>query len=184
MITSARTNSALRTPHSAIVCREVRTELELRECYIIRKKVFVKEQKLFSKSDWDRYDAEALHIAAFQGKRIIGTVRIYHQEKDVWFGGRLAVLKGFRGRAGRLLIEKAIEVAKRKKAKRFLAYIQLKNVSFFKRCGWSEAGEAFPYHGVPHQMMEAELKKGSIRLRRTGVKGRRGEAVPRPKIIE
>jgi len=160
MITSARTNSALRTPHSAIVCREVRTELELRECYIIRKKVFVKEQKLFSKSDWDRYDAEALHIAAFQGKRIIGTVRIYRQEKDAWFGGRLAVLKGFRGRAGRLLIEKAIEVAKRKKAKRFLAYIQLKNISFFKRCGWSEAGEAFNYHGVPHLLMEADLTKG------------------------
>jgi putative N-acetyltransferase (TIGR04045 family) len=159
-ITSVIPNPAVSCQLSAINCREVRTELELRECYKIRKKVFVEEQKLFSKTDRDRYDAEALHIAAFQGKRIIGTVRIYQQEKDVWFGGRLAVLKGFRGRAGRLLIEKAIEVAKRKKAKRFLAYVQVKNVSFFKRCGWSEAGEAFPYHGVPHQMMEAELKKG------------------------
>lgn len=151
---------------SAIICREVDIESELRECYKIRKKVFVEEQKLFKKSDRDKHDAKAVHIAAIQKGRIIGTVRVYQSKEGVWFGGRLAVLKGFRGRAGRLLVERAVETVKKKKAKKFLAYIQVKNAPFFQRCGWSKAGEIFQYHGVPHQLMEADLKKGA--------KGRKG----------
>jgi putative N-acetyltransferase (TIGR04045 family) len=157
-ITSVIPKSAISCQQAVISCREVRTESELRECYTIRKKVFVEEQKLFSKTDRDRYDAKAFHIAAFQSGRIVGTVRIYQKGKDVWFGGRLAVLKDFRGRVGKLLIEKAVATAREKGAKRFLAYIQIKNVPFFKRCGWSAVGEIFQYHGAPHQLMEAELK--------------------------
>jgi len=137
----------------------VRSESELKACYTIRRKVFVEEQNLFAGTDRDRYDKEAIHIAAWQSGRMIGTVRIYEKGRGIWFGGRLAVLKGFRGRAGRLLVEKAIETARAKNAERFLAYIQARNVPFFKRCGWSKAGEVLNYHGVPHQLMEANLKK-------------------------
>jgi putative N-acetyltransferase (TIGR04045 family) len=158
-ITSAMLKPETRNPKPEIVCREACGKAELEKCYRIRRKVFVEEQRLFPRTDRDRYDAEALHLAAFQEGRIIGTVRIYQEGKGIWFGGRLAVLKGFRGKAGRLLIEKAIETARSKKAKRFLAYVQVKNVPFFQRCGWSQAGEIFQYHGVPHQLMEADLKR-------------------------
>ena len=149
-----------RNPKPDIVCREVYGKDELEDCYRIRKQVFVEEQNLFTGTDRDRYDKGAIHIAAWQGGRIIGTVRIYEKGRGTWYGGRLAVLKGFRGRAGRLLIEKAIETARAKNAERFLAYIQARNVPFFKCCGWSKAGEAFNYHGVPHLLMEADLTKG------------------------
>jgi putative N-acetyltransferase (TIGR04045 family) len=155
-----RNKSKIQNQISAIVCRQVKSEGELEDCYRIRKQVFVEEQNLFARTDRDRYDKRAIHIAAFQGGRIIGTVRIYEEGRGIWFGGRLAVLKDFRGRAGRLLIEKAVEIAQADNAKRFFAYIQVRNVLFFKRCGWSKAGEVFNYHGVPHQLMEAELKKG------------------------
>ena len=155
-----RNKSKIQNQISAIVCREVYGKDELEDCYRIRKQVFVEEQNLFAGTDRDRYDKGAIHIAALQGGRIIGTVRIYQEGRGTWYGGRLAVLKGFRGRAGRLLIEKAIETARAKNAQRFLAYIQAGNVPFFKRCGWSKAGEVFNYHGTPHQLMEAELKKG------------------------
>jgi putative N-acetyltransferase (TIGR04045 family) len=174
MTTSAKAKPETRNPKPEIICRKVRTEAELRECYKIRRKVFVEEQKLFAKTDRNGHDAEAIHIAALQEGRVIGTVRIYQQEKGICFGGRLAVLKGFRGRAGKLLVDKAVETAKGKDAKRFLAYIQIKIVPFFKRCGWVTAGEVFEYHGVPHQLMEADLNKKGSRVKK--FKGSRDNA--------
>ena len=75
----------------------------------------------------------------------------------MWFGSRLAVLKPFRGRAGRALIEKAKEVVKKKKARRFMAYVQLPNIPFFRRHRWKSVGDVIDYHGTPHQLMETQL---------------------------
>ena len=133
------------------------TEEELREAYGIRHEIFVKEQKLFLVSDRDEFDAHAVHIIALYRGRVIGAVRVYEKERDVWFGSRLAVLKHYRGRIGKVLIEKAIETVKKRKAKRFMAYVQLPNVPFFRRCRWRSVGEIIQYQGVPHQLMEIQL---------------------------
>ena len=143
----------------AIECRLVQNESEREECFAIRHTVFVEEQRLFDGTDRDEHDSKAVHIAAFQGGRIIGTVRVYEEKPGLWFGGRLAVLRGFRGRAGRLLVEKAVEIVRGERAERFLAYIQMKNVPFFRRGGWVEAGEILDFHGSPHQLMEANVKE-------------------------
>jgi len=133
------------------------TEEELRDAYSIRHEIFVKEQKLFMGSDRDEFDAHAVHIIVLYRDRVIGTVRVYEKERGVWFGSRLAVLKPYRGRIGKVLIEKAIETVKKRKAKRFMAYVQLPNVHFFRRCRWRSVGEIIQYQGVPHQLMEAQL---------------------------
>ena len=133
------------------------TEEELREAYGIRHEIFVKEQKLFLVSDRDEFDAHAVHIIALYRGRVIGAVRVYEKERDVWFGSRLAVLKHYRGRIGKVLIEKAIETVRKRKAKRFMAYVQLPNVPFFRRCRWRSVGEIIQYQGVPHQLMEIQL---------------------------
>lgn len=143
--------------HKNVICKIVQTEDELKEAYRIRHEIFVQEQKLFQRSDRDCFDKQAVHIVALMDDEIVGTVRIYESDKDIWYGGRLAVKRGFRGRVGARLIKKAVETVKERKAKRFLAYIQLPSVSFFKRNRWKTAGEITAYHGVPHQLMEAEL---------------------------
>jgi putative N-acetyltransferase (TIGR04045 family) len=143
--------------HKKIVCKIAETEDELKESYRIRQETFVREQQLFKSTDRDDFDKHAVHIVACMGDEIVGTVRVYEQEKGTWYGGRLAVKQGFRGRVGALLIRKAVETVKEKKARRFLAYIQLPSVSFFKRNRWKTVGEVNDYHGTPHQLMEAEL---------------------------
>ena len=143
--------------HKNIICRIAETEGELEEAYRIRHEIFVREQKLFQHTDRDAFDRRAVHIVAFMDDEMVGTVRIYEREKDTWYGGRLAVKKGYRGRVGALLVKKAVETVKARKAQRFLAYIQLPSVSFFKRNRWKAVGDVTPYHGVPHQLMEAEL---------------------------
>jgi len=141
-----------------IICQIAENNREILECYRIRNEVFVLEQKLFKKSDRDKSDRDAIHILAKIADEIVGTVRVFKKEDDVWFGGRLAVLKkARRGDASRLLVKKAVEIAKLKKAKRFLAWVQEPNVNFFLRLGWKKIDKKKIYLGKLHQLMEADL---------------------------
>ncbi len=143
---------------SAIVCRPVKNDAELQKCFEIRRKIFVDEQGLFDGTDRDEYDDCAIHLVAFHNDQIIGTVRIYEQEDNIWWGGRLAITKRYRGRAGKQLVHKAMKIVAAADARHFYAHVQRKNVTFFKNLGWQPEGPVFRLHGKPHQLMEARLK--------------------------
>lgn len=140
-----------------INCRVVKTPEELERALCIRNEVFIKEQGLFSETDWDKHDEMATHIIAEIEGEIVGTVRLYHQDKEVWVGGRLAVLPGKRGWVGNWLVKAAVEEAKRLGAKQFIAAVQVQNISFFKRLGWQTIGTKFIVQGWEHYLMEANL---------------------------
>ena len=140
-----------------ILCKTVVTSQELQAAYKVRHEIFVKEQKLFNKSDRDEYDSRAIHIVALLEDEVVGTVRVYERDSGVWFGSRLAVQRSCRGRVGGLLVQKAIETVQELEAKQFFAYVQLHTVSFFKRRRWKPVGEPVDYQGKPHQLMEAQL---------------------------
>ena len=124
-----------------IICRPVQNKEELFESYSLRKEVFVEEQKLFKRTDRDRHDKHAIHIIALYNNKIVGTVRVHRDKADIWYGSRLAVLKRFRGKAGKILIQKAVEVVKENGAKQFMAHIQKRNVPLFKRLKWKPVGQ-------------------------------------------
>ena len=140
-----------------IVCRQVKTEEELQQCFEIRLEVFVKEQGLFAKTDIDEIDMRAIHIAAFFRERVVGTVRVYEEKSGTWWGGRLAVRKRYRGKVGRMLIQKAVETVKGKRADKFFAYVQVQNEKFFKTLDWKDCGDKVNIHGQLHCLMEADL---------------------------
>ena len=140
-----------------ILCKPVATTQELQEAYKIRDEIFVKEQKLFSKSDRDAYDSRAIHIVALLDNEVVGTVRVYERDSGVWFGSRLAVRRPFRGKVGGMLVQKAVETVKERNATRFLAYVQLPAVPFFRRRRWKSVGKPEVYHGELHQLMEVQL---------------------------
>jgi putative N-acetyltransferase (TIGR04045 family) len=142
---------------SEITCRPVQTKEELLESFALRREVFVEEQKLFKRTDRDKYDKHAIHIIAICNSKIIGTVRVHKKAEGLWYGSRLAVVKRFRGRAGKILIQKAIEIVRENGAHKFVAYIQERNVVFFKRLHWKPVGPIITYHNEPHQLMEAKL---------------------------
>ena len=142
---------------SEIICRQILNDIERAACFKIREQVFVDEQKLFRSSDLDEHDQDAVHIAAVSKGKIIGTVRIYSEKDDIWVGGRLAVKKKYRGRAGKLLVLKAVEIVKANNAKVFKAVIQADNVLFFINLKWESAGDMFLHHGQMHQLMHAQL---------------------------
>jgi putative N-acetyltransferase (TIGR04045 family) len=139
-------------------------EKELEGYFRLRHGVFVKEQKIFNETDIDKYDTDpfhkVIHIVSTKlpDREIVGAVRCYRKEGDIWVGGRLSVAPGYRnGRVGAGLVKFAVQTMKSGDCKKFLAYVQPQNVRFFIRLGWTPIGEPEIYHGFPHQLMEADL---------------------------
>lgn len=141
-----------RTPRIVIRCRPVANEAELRQCLVIRARVFVDEQKLFPQTDWDEHDAGAIHLLAEQGGAVVGTVRVY-RFNGRWWGGRLAVVRSVRGRAGKLLVRQAVATARARGADRLYANVQQQNVPFFLKLGWQADGAPFVMNERMHQRL-------------------------------
>jgi len=139
-------------------------EKELEDYFRIRHDVFVEEQKVFDETDIDAYDTDpfhkVVHIVALKESdaTMVGAVRCYRKEGDTWFGGRLSAAQGYRnGRVGAGLVRFAVKTMKSGDCKIFHAYVQPQNVRFFQRLGWEPVGELETYHGLPHQLMKADL---------------------------
>ncbi len=147
-------------PERRLVCRPAASPGELRTYYAIRKQTFVDEQGLFSGTDREPIDEDprTLHVVAVcePASEIVGVVRCYPGEDDVWFGGRLAVVDAYR--ASRLLVGKALvrtaeELVSQRGVRVFLGYIQLPTVRFFEHIGWVKVGAPVTFAGKPHQPM-------------------------------
>lgn len=143
-----------------LVCHSARNQSEKSQAFKIRREVFVREQGLFIVSDQDDNDLDSIHLVAKLKERIIGTVRVYQEDKasDHWIGGRLAVKKNFRDtRAGSNLVKEAMKRVQKKGCTVFTAHIQEKNIPFFLKLGWTPMEPVKPHFGQPHQKMQANL---------------------------
>jgi putative N-acetyltransferase (TIGR04045 family) len=148
----------------AIVFKRVDSPSEQAGYFAVRRAIFVEEQGLFHGSDVDEYDSDptSLHLAAVRTDDggVVGAVRCYTTGDDVWYGGRLAVLADYRrhpAAIGPNLCRLAEASVIERGCRRFLAYIQMQNVRFFDRLGWTSVGEPADYHGQLHQLMAASM---------------------------
>lgn len=139
------------------------TPWELESYYQVRSRVFVMEQGIYSVTDRDRYDEEAIPIIAVMDGVVAGVVRCYRKSDRFWYGGRLAVLPEYRVyNIGAMLVRKAVEImSNHRDVERFLATVQIQNVRFFKRLGWLSLGRPIFLKGVKHQVMENKLGRES-----------------------
>ncbi|MBW4542341.1 MAG: GNAT family N-acetyltransferase [Myxacorys chilensis ATA2-1-KO14] len=134
---------------------------EIAAYFALRRSIFVEEQGVFQDSDIDELDNIAYPIIALPATSdptVLGIVRIYEPEPQLWYGGRLGVHPDFRraGRIGKGLIYKAVTTANTWGCQRFLATVQLQNVRFFQRLHWDSL-EEITICGLPHHLMEADL---------------------------
>jgi len=158
-----------------------REHWELLAFWKLRERIFCGEQKIFTGTDRDRYDAFMIPIIAVSCEmgtpdRVVGVVRIDEREPGLWWGSRLAVDPDFRrvrnvgfgpfaneqprfnglGALGAGLIYKAVSTANRIGCKTFLATVQEQNARFFSRLHWRTL-DRVEVHGRPHYLMQAEL---------------------------
>jgi putative N-acetyltransferase (TIGR04045 family) len=137
---------------------------DLAQHYSIRHRVFVIEQRAMELTDLDARDIEAttIHVLAAQGDHAAGTVRLYRVEGGLWQGDRLAVLPSHRSSmVGAELVRFAVATAAARGGDVMRAQIQLPNVRFFERLGWSRSGDPAPYCGFDHQPMLFDLAQAS-----------------------
>jgi len=133
---------------------------DLARHYAIRQRVFVLEQRILELTDLDLHDRDAntIHVLAAQGSCAAGTVRLYRLDGELWQGDRLAVLPSHRSSmVGAELVRFAVATAGALGGAQMVAQIQLPNVRFFERLGWTRAGAPAPYCGRDHQPMVYDL---------------------------
>jgi putative N-acetyltransferase (TIGR04045 family) len=145
-----------------VTCVEAVTAEQRAMHHRIRHAVFVDEQAIFADSDIDDHDArdDVVRVLALRGVEPVGAVRLYPNDErlGLWKGDRLAVLPDRRtGGAGGPLVRFAVAYAGARGGRRMVAHIQVANVRFFERLGWSACGGTEDYLGLTHQPMEIRL---------------------------
>ena len=148
-------------PDVPLTCRVAASPDEVSLHHAIRHAVFVQEQGLFEQSDRDEHDegSGTVRVLGLGGRIAGGAVRAYPMpEPGLWKGDRLAVLPAFRRFAlGASLVRFAVRTAGARGGELMIAYIQPRNVGFFRKLGWHVEGEPAIYVGRLHQQMSIVL---------------------------
>ncbi len=120
----------------------------------VRTQVFVEEQGIDTKLDFDGLDKVATHALVFVGGKGIGTGRIL----DDGHIGRIAVLKAFRQQSvGAEIVAILLSEAKKRKYKRVYLGSQIHATEFYKKLGFKTCGDVFMDAGLEHIEMEMFL---------------------------
>jgi predicted GNAT family N-acyltransferase len=121
----------------------------------VRIPVFVVEQKVDAREEFDEVDPICHHLLAINSNGDpIGTGRVDSHGKI----GRMAVLPEWRQHGvGRAILQKAIEVARAHGLERVYLHSQVSAVGFYQREGFAGYGEQFFEAGIEHVAMERNL---------------------------
>lgn len=128
----------------------------------IRHTVFVAEQQVPEKEEWDGLDPSCTHFLAWlpttpqSQPRPVGTARLLPDGHI----GRVAVLADARGQGvGVALMNAAIEAACQQQHERVVLSAQLHALAFYERLGFYAYGDVFMDAGIPHREMALTLPK-------------------------
>jgi predicted GNAT family N-acyltransferase len=119
---------------------------------LIRRAVFIEEQGVPEELEWDADDADAIHLLAVAGDDTpIGCARLLPDGHL----GRMAVLQTWRGKGvGRVLLQKALELARAQGHTIVLLSAQTHAAGFYRRHGFVAQGDEYLEAGIPHLAMK------------------------------
>ena len=138
--------------------KAVNTNNELLEAYEVRRAVFIKEQRIAAKEEWDGLDDTALHFIALDGKQIVGAARLRFPSPVYAKIERMAVLKAYRRQGiGRSLLDLIETELKKRHKKKVILHAQVSAIPFYKACGYEEVGEHFKEASIEHVEMQKKL---------------------------
>ncbi len=121
-------------------------------CFQIRLEVFVHEQNVPPEEERDNYDDIALHFLAMAEGKALGTARVLMKDDGVAKIGRVAVLRGARGRGLGAALIAAVE-EELPLAACFALDAQVHALTFYERLGYAARGEVFMEAGIAHRHM-------------------------------
>ncbi len=120
----------------------------------VRTPVFIVEQLVTPKFEWDELDASAVHLLARLDNEAIACLRIIDYHKI----GRMAVLKEYRGMGlGAALLLEAINICKSHGSTSIYLSAQTHAIGFYQGCGFKVTSEVYQDVHIPHVDMQLEL---------------------------
>lgn len=136
-----------------------RDEDALRE---VRTSVFVKEQAVTEREEWDGLDPDCTHAVAEHGEQgVIGTGRLHPSGKI----GRMAVLAEWRGQGvGAAILRRLLEEAISHGLDSVYLHAQVPVLGFYSRFGFVAEGDEFEEANIPHRLMRLRLPRGGTGL--------------------
>ena len=143
----------------------------------VRRKVFIEEQQVPEREEFDEMDPLAIHVLAYVsaagGKRdAVGTARLEPTGKI----GRVAVLPRYRGTGtGVALMRCLLGLAAERGFTEVYLNAQTSAAGFYERLGFRSEGPEFDEVGIPHQRMRRAVGKRDEQ--RTGSDGNKEHPV-------
>jgi predicted GNAT family N-acyltransferase len=124
----------------------------------VRIAVFQLEQGIEPELDFDGQDETSDQIIAYLDNKPIGTARVRYLDDRTVKIERLAVLPVGRGKGiGKLIMEKAIELATKKKMGEVIIHAQEYIQGLHQKLGFEPEGAVFEEAGIPHVKMRKKL---------------------------
>lgn len=125
----------------------------------VRTAVFIEEQRIPEREEWDDEDASADHaLARSAAGDPIGTGRLSDDGRI----GRIAVLREWRGKGvGEALLRHLVERAAARGIAHLKLHAQSYAVPFYARAGFAAVGPEFMECNIPHQTMVLDLPAGA-----------------------
>lgn len=126
----------------------------------VRTEVFVQEQGIDEKEEWDVADADAVHaVISNRFGHALGTARLLQKSPGVGQIGRMAVVRAMRGAGlGSELLNALLNVAKARGDQEVHLHAQCSAQDFYTKQGFVVAGEAFDEVGIAHVPMHKILR--------------------------
>lgn len=124
----------------------------LNAAFAIRRKVFMEEQKVDEREEFDDFEQTSIHYLVLHDDKPVGTAR-WRITTDGIKLERFAVLKEYRNvRAGRTVLLKVLDDVLPLKKKIYLN-AQVAAMNFYAREGFVAEGEMFMEAGIEHFKM-------------------------------
>jgi ElaA protein len=127
----------------------------------VRRTVFIEEQRIDERDEWDDLDARSAHVLVFDAtasanRDAVGTGRLEPTGKI----GRVAVLPQYRGSgAGVAVMRRLLDLAAGQGFTEVYLNAQMSAAGFYERLGFRADGPEFDEVGIPHQRMRRAVGK-------------------------
>ncbi|MBD5769930.1 GNAT family N-acetyltransferase [Marinomonas colpomeniae] len=121
----------------------------------VRRQVFIIEQGIDAKDEWDERDEEAVHFVSFGTTAVpTGTCRLTEEGQL----GRLAVLPAYRHQGyGVMLLNRAVKVAREMGIRKVFLNAQIDVQTFYEKQNFHSDGKVFLESGKMHIRMERDI---------------------------
>lgn len=143
-----------------ITAKHITQKEDIKKAFNIREKVYIEEQKIDRKDEFDAFDDTSEHFLVFKEGQAIGTGR-YRDTKEGVKLERFAVLPEFRKKgAASILITSMLEHIKisGRGDKKLYLNAQLSAMPLYEKFGFTPEGDRFMECDIEHQKMSRFMK--------------------------